>query len=61
MSITRAATILLACTTARAVSIGEHDALTPPAAQLLAEFEAADFVTDVDELWTAVRFAVVDM
>ena len=39
MSITRAATFLLACTTIHAVRIGEHDALTPPAEQLLSEIE----------------------
>ena len=63
MSITRAATFLLACTTAGAVRVGEHDALTPPAEQLLAEIEVSQnsmehvtnltdmYSTAIDALW----------
>ena len=58
MSITRAATILLACTSARAVSIGEHDALTPPAEQLLAEIEASKGATTLDNAISSVKYDI---
>merc|ERR1712183_966860 len=49
MSITRAATLLFACTTAHAVRVGVHDALTPHAEQLLAEIEGTERSTSLDE------------
>ena len=58
MRITKTATLLLAYTTAHAVRVKEHDTLTPPSEQLLAEIEDFGVNASFDEVLTGVNIYI---